>query len=161
MADAKSSFGGGGHGIDFPAAENHEVWCKKHIEAIEATVKGDAMLPNVKKVMEALRIPVLNSHRENRRLIRKDKWAARERMRSATQDLRKLEREFLRIDAHATHIDSKITRLRSYSEFIENDWQDDSEPSLEERKTNGDGPAHVTVSLAASNSSTPERKNGT
>lgn len=140
-SETKPSLGGIGH--DFPAAENHEAWCKKHIEAIEATSRGDAALPNVKKVMETLKFPVLNSHRESLRQIRKEKWATTERVRGAIQDLRKLEREFIRIDAHATHIDSKITRLRSYSEFIENDWQDKPEPVEEEGKANGDGSVHA------------------
>lgn len=160
VAEAKSSLGGSGH--EFPAAENHEVWCKKHIEDIEATARGDALLPNVKKVMEILKFPVLNSHRESLRLIRKEKWATTERVRDATQDLRKLEREFLRIDAHATHVDSKIARLRSYSEFIENDWQDKPEPSQEEGNANGDGRGHVTrESFPASIGSKLEKTTGT
>jgi hypothetical protein len=77
--------------------------------------------------METLRVPMLNKQAVVLRGIRKEKWAARARTRSAMADLRKLEREFMKIDAHATHIDSKISRLRSYSEYIENGWKDKAE----------------------------------
>lgn len=150
--DAKGSFAGSGNILDFPmrnavgtdgsgssSAESHEAWCKKRIEAIEAAAKGEAIVPELKQLMETMRVPIFNKHRENLRMIRKDKWAARERVQSATQDLRKLEREFMRIDAHATHIDLKIARLRSYSVFIENGWQENSESSDEVQKANDDG----------------------
>lgn len=67
--------------------------------------------------------------------VRAEKWAAMERAGAAMSELRKLEREFRRIDSHAAHIDSKIERLRGYSKFIEDGWEDKAE------EAEGDGEA--------------------
>lgn len=59
------------------------------------------------------------------RNLRKDYWKAMERQKKATMDLRKAERDVLRIDLPAMHIESKINRLRSYAKFIESGWVDE------------------------------------
>jgi chromosome segregation ATPase len=152
-----ASGGAPGDGIAFPPAQNHEAWCKKRLEAIDATVNGENAVPELRQVLDKLRVP-MKGGREKLGKLREEKWAARERVRSSMSELRKLEREFKKIDAHATHIDSKISRLRCYSRFIESGWQDDPQAvpgqslianGASRRDADGDGPRPMDVDGAA------------
>lgn len=56
------------------------------------------------------------------RTIRKDYWRCRERQRRSVSEMLKAEREVMRSDLHAAHIDGKIYRLRGYAKFIDGGW---------------------------------------
>eukprot|EP00178_Gracilaria_changii_P014077 TRINITY_DN3994_c0_g1_i1.p2 TRINITY_DN3994_c0_g1~~TRINITY_DN3994_c0_g1_i1.p2 ORF type:complete len:295 (-),score=46.55 TRINITY_DN3994_c0_g1_i1:1466-2350(-) len=108
-----------------------EQWCEHRINAIKATVEDTASegndddIPELRKVMTDLDSKSVPNEIEVIRSLRKDYWRAVERQKKAMNELRKAEREVMRIDPPATHIESKISRLRRYAKFIESGWIDE------------------------------------
>lgn len=134
--------GGGTKGSSTPTVlftkQGQEIWAKKRYDVILATVKGDDTIAELRAVIvDQLKVPALEKHRESLRRIRKEKWAARERARGTLADLNKLQRELTKTATHAAHVDAKIERLRSYSRYIENGWKD---PEVEAKSPPGDEP---------------------
>lgn len=66
--------------------------------------------------------------------IRDEFWRARERERRALYELRKIEREGVRIDLPRGNIEGKLKRLKIYSKYIESGWTDQSGLEEEEKE---------------------------
>jgi hypothetical protein len=109
-----------------PAVPSVETWCRQRLDAIADTAAGGDSVPELKRFMERLEVTRFAKHRETLKKIRSEKWTARKRSTKAYIDLFKFQRDVIKIDAQAAHIDAKIARLRSYSRFIEMCWQDDA-----------------------------------
>jgi hypothetical protein len=131
-----------------PVQQTAEAWCKQRLEAIAATAAGSDAVPGMKRVMDSLGIAYFDKQRNVMRQARRDKWVARARARKALADLRKLQREMLRIDAHSNHLDAKISRLISYSQYIERGWKEDPADVAAADASSGAGSRSVSVSDA-------------
>jgi hypothetical protein len=107
------------------ASQSLETWCKLRLEAIATTVAGGDAVPELKRVMDRLEVGRFSKQRVSLKKIRVDKWNAIKRSRKAHMDLLKYQREMIKIDAQAAHIDAKIARLQSYARFIEMGWRED------------------------------------
>ncbi len=101
----------------------NETWCKNRRESIEKTIEGGNSVTELRGVLDFLRVPQSEKHLELVGSIRKEKWAAKERMRKATADLHKLQQEMIRLDFKSDNVDAKLARLHANYRFIENGWQ--------------------------------------
>lgn len=108
-----------------PSAQNLDSWCKQRVEAIISTIDGSDVIPELKQIVDRLDIKHFEKQNLALRTIRKEKWAAKARARKAFADLNKAQKDLLKIDAHSSHIDAKIARLRSYTRFIDCGWRED------------------------------------
>lgn len=108
-----------------------EQWCEHRLSAIKATIEenstegGTDDIPALRKVITDLDSKSVPAEIQVLRNLRKDYWKAIDRQKKAMTELRKAERDVLRIDLPAMHIESKISRLRSYAKFIDSGWVDE------------------------------------
>ncbi|KAI0565035.1 hypothetical protein FGB62_22g538 [Gracilaria domingensis] len=109
-----------------------EQWCEHRVSAIKATVEDTVTegntdeIPELRKVMMDLDSKSVPNEIQALRSLRKDYWRAVDRQKKALAELRKAEREVMRIEPPAMHIESKISRLRRYAKFIESGWMDEN-----------------------------------
>ncbi|CAN8075263.1 unnamed protein product [Agarophyton chilense] len=121
-----------------------EQWCEHRISAIKATVDDTQTegnvddIPELRKVMTDLDSKSIPDEIQVLQGLRKDYWRAVERQKKAMSELRKAEREVMRIEPPAMHIESKISRLRRYAKFIESGWMDEDVLDITKSDNNGD-----------------------